>query len=320
MSGLTAAVKERALAEGCDLVGVAAAAVVPGADRLQEWLAAGRHGDMSYLAETTALRTDPRLVLPGCRSVVMTAMSYHTSQPASATMLRPGRVWISRYAWGRDYHKVLKKRLVRLGRWLSHQVPGCTWRACVDTAPVTERSWAAQAGIGWIGKSTQLINRRLGSELFLGALLTDVLLTPDQPAEALCGSCTSCLDACPGGALVAPGVLDARSCSSYLTIEHRGPIPDDLQPGIGVNLAGCDICQEVCPWTREAPADLHAEFQPAAHRFNPVLTELESMQEGDYRAWRSGSPLSRISFAQLRRNLDLVRSNSARLAKLSLPE
>jgi epoxyqueuosine reductase len=175
---------------------------------------------------------------------------------------------------------------------------------------VPERAWAAAAGLGWLGKSTQLINHELGSELFLGVLLTDAQLTPDQPGAEQCDQCTACLDACPTGALVTPGVLDARRCASYLTIEHRGPIPPRLQPGVGVNVAGCDICQEVCPWTVRAPVDLHDEFQPATHRFRPLLTDLEQMQEEAYRAWRRGSPLSRISYAQLQRNLALARANS----------
>jgi epoxyqueuosine reductase len=276
---------------------------------LREWLQTGKHGEMTYLERTAALRTDPRLVLPGARSVVVVAMSYHTSLPVSVQGV-PGRVWISRYAWGRDYHRLVKKRLVRLGRWLSAEAPGCSWRACVDTAPVLERVWAAAAGLGWLGKSTQLINRQLGSELFLGVLLTDLQLTPDEPVVDQCEQCTACLDACPSGALEAPGRLDARCCASYLTIEHRGPIPAHLQAGVGVNVAGCDICQEVCPWTARAPADLHDEFQPAAHRFRPALTDLEQLQEEDYRTWRRGSTLSRVSYAQLQRNLALARANS----------
>jgi epoxyqueuosine reductase len=307
---LTAALKQQARAEGLDLVGVAAAGPAPGADRFREWLATGKHGEMAYLERTAELRADPRLVLGGARSVVVVAMSYHTSLPVS-TQRQPGRVWISRYSWGRDYHRVVKKRLIRLGRWLSGEAPGCAWKACVDTVPVGERGWAAAAGLGWIGKSTQLINHELGSELFLGILLTDAQLTPDEPVAEQCDQCTACLDACPTGALVAPGVIDARRCASYLTIEHHGSIPTRLQQGVGVNVAGCDICQEVCPWTIRAPVDLHDEFQPAPHRFRPLLVDLEQLQEEEYRAWRSGSPMSRVSFAQLQRNLALARNNSS---------
>jgi epoxyqueuosine reductase len=237
-------------------------------------------------------------------------MSYRTSMPPSATC--PGeerRVWVSRYAWGRDYHRILKKKLIRLGRWLAEASPGCLWRACVDTAPVLEREWAARAGLGWIGKNTMLLNRRLGSELFLGVLLTDVELTPDRPVPEHCGRCTACLDACPTDAFFEPKVLDARRCIAYLTIEHRSAIPDGLARDVGIMVAGCDICQEVCPWTRRAPTDLHPEFAPHPDRYRPRLEDLESMSEEQYRLWRRGSSLNRISYEQFRRNLVVARSN-----------
>jgi epoxyqueuosine reductase len=307
--GLTAALLERARAEGLHLVGVARAGPASGAAALERWLAAGMHGEMAYMERTAAVREDPRLLLPGCRSVVAVAISYHTAHPLSTEPREPGRVWVSRYAWGRDYHRLLKRRLIRLGRWLARQCPGASWRAAVDTAPLLEREWAARAGLGWIGKSTSLINRRLGSELFLGALLTDIELEPNEPVPSHCGRCTACLDACPTGALVAPGVLDARRCISYLTIEHRSPIPEPLRPRIGTMIAGCDICQEVCPWTRRAPAGLSPELEPSPHRYSPWLELMESLDEDAYREWRRASPLGRISFAQMRRNLNVARHN-----------
>jgi len=267
------------------------------------------HGEMAYLERTAALREDPRLLLEGCRSVVAVAMSYHTGHPLSTDPREPGRVWVSRYAWGRDYHRVLKRRLIRLGRWLAEQRPGSAWRAAVDTAPILEREWAARAGLGWIGKSTSLLNRRLGSELFLGILLTDVELVPSDPVPSHCGRCTACLDACPTGALVAPGRLDARLCISYLTIEHRSQIPRALWPRIGTMIAGCDICQEVCPWTRRAPVGLSPAFEPAPHRLSPRLDLLEALDEAGYREWRQASPLNRIQLEQLRRNLTVARHN-----------
>ena len=309
MEELTRALERRALAEGFDLFGVARAGPADPGERLTRWLAAGLHGSMEWMHRTAALRVDPRRLLPGCRSVVAVAMSYHTSLPASRDPGATGTVWISRYAWGRDYHRILKKRLVRLGRWLAEAVPGAAWRACVDTAPILEREWAARAGLGWIGKNTCLINRELGSELFLGILLTDVELVSSAPATAHCGRCTACLEACPTGALPEPGLLDARRCVAYLTVEHRGAIPPDLRPGMGHMVAGCDICQEVCPWTRRAPADLHPEFSPAPHRYRPALADLESLDEEGWRTWRRGSPLNRIPFASLRRNLEIARSN-----------
>jgi|AMFO01.1.fsa_nt_gi iron-sulfur cluster binding protein, putative len=312
MAALTAKLKERARAEGFDLVGVAAAGPAGTAGRLRAWLDAGMHGEMTYMARTAAVRANPDRLLPGCRSVVAVALSYHTSMPPSTDPAPPGTVWISRYAWGRDYHKLTKRRLVRLGRWLARKAPGCTWRAVVDTAPLLEREWAARAGLGWIGKNTCLLNRDLGSELFLGFLLTNVPLEADGPVPEHCGRCTACLDACPTRAFVSPHVLDARRCIAYLTVEHRGEIPAHLQPAMDAMVAGCDICQEVCPWTRRAPADLHPEFAPAPHRFRPRLADLEDLDESGYRAWRQGSALNRIPFAAFRRNLAIAARNMAR--------
>jgi epoxyqueuosine reductase len=207
------------------------------------------------------------------------------------------------------YHRILKKKLVRLGQWLADSRQGARWRACVDTAPVLEREWAARAGLGWIGKNTLLLNRELGSELFLGILLTDQELVADRPRPEHCGTCTACLDACPTTAFPEPKVLDARRCVGYLTVEHRSAISADLWKGLGKMIAGCDICQEVCPWTRRAPADIHSEFSPESRRFRPVLDDLENLDETGYRNWRQGSPLNRISFAQFRRNLEVVRKN-----------
>ncbi len=309
MESLTVRLTRRALEEGFDLVGVAACGGAATADRLREWLAAGRHGGMAWLARTEAERSDPGRLLAGCRSVVAVAMSYRSSLPPSTDPLPGDRVWISRYAWGRDYHDVLRRRLVRLGRWLGAEAPGCGWRPAVDTAPALEREWAARAGLGWIGKSTMLLNRRFGSELFLGLLLTDVELEPDPPTSEHCGRCTACLDACPTGAFPAPRVLDARRCIAYLTVEHRGPVPADLAQAAGRMVAGCDICNEVCPWTRRAPADLHPELAPAPHRFRPQLAELERLDEAGWLQWRSGSALRRIRWQQMLRNLRVARRN-----------
>ncbi len=241
-------------------------------------------------------------------------MSYHTNRPASREALagNPGTVWISRYAWGRDYHRVLKKRLVRLGRWLATEASGSDWRAFVDTGPVLEREWAERAGLGWIGKNGCLINRRLGSELFLGVLLTTAALEPTPPATDHCGRCTACLDACPADAFPRPGVVDARRCIAALTVEHRGPIAPELRPAIGRTVAGCDVCQEVCPWNRRAPADRHPEFAPAPHRYLPALETLEALDEEGWREWRRGSPLGRIPFESLERNLAIARENLER--------
>jgi epoxyqueuosine reductase len=301
--------RDWALDEGFDLIGIAAAGPAETAPRLRSWLAGGLHGQMSYMAGTAVQRSHPGHLLEGCRSVVMVAMSYRSSQPDSDAPPADDRVWISRYAWGRDYHRIVKRRLVRLGRRFEDHHPGCSWRAVVDTAPLLEREWAARAGLGWIGKNTMLLNRKLGSELFLGALLTDVELTPDEPVTDHCGRCTACLDACPTGAFPKPYVLDARRCIGYLTVEHRGEIDPELVSAMGDMVAGCDRCNEVCPWTKKAPADLHPEFAPAAHRFRPPLSDLEALDEEGWKLWRQGSPLGRIPFKQLRRSLAAARAN-----------
>jgi len=310
MDSLAADLKKRALDEGFDLVGIAAAGPGRTADALDRWIAQGMHGEMRYMEETRGLRSDPRHLLTGCRSVVVAAMSYHTSAPPSTALpTDDGRGWVSRYAWGRDYHRILKKKLVRLGRWLAASHPGCGWRVCVDTAPILEREWAARAGLGWIGKNTMLLNRKLGTEIFLGLLLTDLELAPDRPVPEHCGRCTACLDACPTGAFPEPRVLDARRCIAYLTVEHRSEMPAEHTPEVGNMIAGCDICQEVCPWTRRSAVDIHPEFAPHPDRFRPLLSELEAMEEEDYLEWRRGSPLNRISYRQFRRNLAVARRN-----------
>ena len=309
MRQLTEDLKTAGRALGFDLVGVAEAAPAYGVERLRAWLDAGRQGAMAFMGRTASLRGDPRHLLPGCRSVVAVAVSYRSALPASTSHPDDDRVWVSRYAWGRDYHRLLKGRLVELGRWLGNRVPGCRWRTTVDTAPILEREWAARAGLGWIGKSTSLLNRRLGSELFLGTLLTDQQLLPDDPVPVHCGRCTACLDACPSQALVAPGQLDARRCVAYLTVEHPGEVPGELRRAVGAMIAGCDVCQEVCPWTRRAPADIHPDLQPTPHRYRPRLADLERLAEDEYRSWRRGSPLNRIPYVRFRRNLALAREN-----------
>jgi epoxyqueuosine reductase len=174
---------------------------------------------------------------------------------------------------------------------------------------VLEREWGARAGLGWIGKNTSLLDRQFGSELFLGLLLTDLDLATDGPATDHCGRCTACIDACPTRAFVEPRILDARRCVGYLTIEHRSPISERLYEGVGSMVAGCDVCQEVCPWTARSPTNLHSEFQPAPHRFRPRLETLQGFDEAAFREWRSGSPLTRIPFSQFRRTLEVVKAN-----------
>ena len=250
-AGLTAAMKDEARRLGFDLVGVCAATAPPRIDYFRRWLAAGHAGQMGYLAERAAAYEHPRHVLEGVQSLVMLGMAYRTVEPQPSG---EGEGRVSRYAWGLDYHGLVRQRLRLLAAHHRRLAPHAQVRGVVDTAPLLEREFAQLAGLGWIGKNTLLLNRRLGSWLFLASLLTTEPLVYDRPeAEGYCGSCRACLDACPTGALVDAHSLNARRCISYLTIELSGPIPPELRGAMGDRLFGCDVCQEVCPWNRGAP-------------------------------------------------------------------
>ncbi|MBM5815552.1 MAG: tRNA epoxyqueuosine(34) reductase QueG [Cyanobacteriota bacterium] len=253
--------KSQARALGFDPVGLAS---VPGSSRLplrqaalERWLEAGYQADMGWMADPR--RRAIEALLPGVRSVVAVALSHHVRARPRAGSLR-----VARYGWGRDYHRVIHQRLRRLGRWLEARVPGGRWRACVDSAPLMDKAWAEEAGLGWIGKNGNLIHRRRGSWLLLGHLLTTVELPADRPSPSLCGGCSRCISACPTGAIREPFVVDARRCIAYHTIENREPrLPDWLPPHLQGWVAGCDICQEVCPWNRpDLPESPEADLQP----------------------------------------------------------
>lgn len=282
---LEEAIRENSRALGFSLVGIARATEADDYALYRAWVEAGYAGDMGYLTANPESRRHPRSILPTVRSVVMVGMEYAETAGAPSSDSSLGTqvtasdrstqdaaetkhsresetesrvpVKVSRYAAGRDYHEVISERLRRLLAWMKSEVPECEGRVVVDTAPLLERDFARRAGLGWIGKNTMLINKRVGSYFFLGALLTNLELTPNPPhAAAHCGTCTACLTACPTSAFVAPGRLDARRCISYLTIERRGPIPELLRPSLAGWLFGCDICQEVCPWNRHATVDV----------------------------------------------------------------
>ena len=256
---------------GFDLCGVVRAEQFPELAQTEEWLARGYAGEMKYLAD--ARRREPASVMPGIRSVIVCALNYNTDLPKS-TELSPGsrsddpRGWISRYAWGADYHQVLHGKLTALSDAMRGRFEEpFEARVYTDTGPVQERILAKYAGLGWLGKNTLLLNQRLGSFIFLGAILTTLDLAPTLeegawPPPDLCGSCRRCIDACPTGAFVEPYVMDARRCVSYLTIELRGPIPEEFREPVGRHVFGCDICQDVCPWNRRAPATTEEEFRP----------------------------------------------------------
>lgn len=294
---------------GLDLVGVAPAGPSPFWNAYRHWIQEGYHGDMDYLARADAVRRrrDPRQILPNARTVLVVGASY-PSGPAPDLPPLHGR--IARYAWGEDYHRWLLKRLKGLLRALAARLETpMQWRAYVDTGPILERAWAQATGsLGWIGKNTCLIHPMLGSYFFLGVALLDVALPPlERPQFPTCGSCTQCLDACPTGALVAPGVLDARRCLAYLTIEHRGPIPEELRPKLGAWVFGCDVCQEVCPWNRKLGAR-----PPSPLAFDGatlMLPDLLRMDAKTFRARFRHTPIWRATPTGLARNAAVVLGN-----------
>lgn len=296
---LAQAVKARALELGFDRVGVGPASPRHG-DAFERWLDAGYAGTMAYLARTRAERVEPARVLPGAHSVVAVAANYNPG-------VRDDGDWapVARYARGRDYHDVLRPRLRALADFIDEAGgAGTQSRAAVDTSAVLERDLAARAGLGWIGKNTNLLSEELGSYVFIGIVLTTADLEPDGEQPDRCGSCTACLDACPTGAFAAPYVLDARRCLSYLTIEHRGPIAPELRPALRDWIFGCDVCQEVCPWNRKALAARDPELAPT-ERLGPLPALLEMSEAAFHERFRH-TALWRTKRAGLTRNVALA--------------
>ncbi len=297
-------------------MGVAAADAAPGAAaRLHQWLANGHHGDMLWMADTEARRGTPRGLWPEVRSVVMLGTSYAPALGPLRNADRPEIGVISVYAAGQDYHDPIKKRLKALARWLVAARPVGELKVFVDTAPVMEKPLAAAAGLGWQGKHTNLVSRTHGSWLLLGALYTTLDLPPDEPHADRCGSCTRCQTACPTDAFPSPYRLDARRCISYLTIEHKGPIPLEFRTRIGNRIYGCDDCLAVCPWNRfaRAAADYaghDAPFQPRAELAAPRLADLLCLDDAGFRAVFAGSPIKRIGRSRLVRNAAIAAGNS----------
>lgn len=268
-------------------------------------------GAMSYLSDRRAqVRGDPRQLLPSARSIICVGKLYNTPCPYSVDFQDDGAGWISRYAWGRDYHKVMRAGLNKLaGKLLDREK--FEWGICVDTAPLLERSYARAAGLGWIGKNTCLINEPRGSWFFLGELLTSLELEPDSPPPDRCGTCTRCIDACPTQAIVPLGgwhTVDSRRCISYFTIELKGPIPEEHRSGIGRHVFGCDICQDVCPWNRQAPVTAEPAFE-AAH-FAPRLETLALFSEEKFRSVFADSPVLRPRYGGFRRNVAVAMDNA----------
>jgi epoxyqueuosine reductase len=306
---LASLIKDEARRIGFDLAGIARAQDAPGFGDLRDWLARGFAGDMAYLSNREAAYEHPRHVLDDVRSVIMLGLNYRTAEPF---VPQPNQGRVSRYAWGSaDYHDVIRAKLARLADALRREMPGCRTRGVVDTAPLLERDFARLAGLGWFGKNTMLLNKQLGSWFFLAALLTDVEVEPDAPhVAAHCGTCTRCLDACPTQAFVAPYELDARRCISYLTIEHRGPIPIELRAGIGDWLFGCDVCQDVCPWNRKAPISAEPAFQPVDDLHPADAIELLALTEDGFRSRFEHTPLARPKRSGILRNAAIVLGNA----------
>ncbi len=296
---------------GFQQVGIADTDLGAAEARLLDWLARSHHGEMTYMAAHGTRRSRPAALVPGTLRVISVRMDYWPPAAPAASVLRdPTRAYIARYALGRDYHKIVRRRLERLARRIEAAIGPFCYRAFADSAPVLEKPLAHKAGLGWIGKHTNLINRKAGSWFFLGELYVDLPLPVDAPAADLCGTCRACLDACPTGAIVAPYRLDARRCISYLTIEQRGPIPVELRPRLGNRVFGCDDCQLVCPWNRFASLTREADFAPRHGLDAPALVELFAWSEEEFLKKTEGAALRRAGYEGFLRNVAVALGNA----------
>jgi epoxyqueuosine reductase len=305
--------EQKAKSLGFCAFGVAPADAAPrSGERLREWIASGAHGDMIWMEETAQRRSSPQALWPEVKSVISLGMSYAPATDPLALAGAPEKGRISVYAQGGDYHDTVKKALKAVARWLVEEA-ACELKVFVDTAPVMEKPLAKAAGIGWQGKHTNLVSREDGNWLFLGAIFTTLELAPSVPHAARCGSCSRCLDACPTNAFPAPFQLDARRCISYLTIEHKGPIPHEFREAIGNRIYGCDDCLAVCPWNRfAAAARANRAFMPRAELTAPDLADLLALDDPAFRAIFSGSPIKRIGRNRMVRNAAIAAGNSGK--------
>jgi epoxyqueuosine reductase len=305
----TAAIKQKSKELGFDLCGIAPIGAFPELAFLREWIDRGHAGTMGYLPRSAERRADVRRVMPSARSVIMTGTIYNSATPYSTERNDPGHGEVARYACADDYHDVLGGRLDALLAWMRDEHPGpFDARPYVDTGPVQERVYAQYAGLGWIGKNTCVINPEVGSWILLAEIICSLPLEPDQPSLDQCGTCTLCLDACPTHALVEPRVLDATKCVSYLTIEYRGAIPDELREGVANHLFGCDICQEVCPWNAMAPSA--NQTWPSRPELNLLqITDVSATSDTQLVEMIAGTPLTRAGVKGLRRNLEISLRN-----------
>lgn len=298
---------------GFGALGIARSALPEDEAWLKRWLALGRHGEMGWMARHGTRRSRPAELVPGTVTVIAARMDYlpPESTAPEAVLADPSLAYISRYALGRDYHKVLRNRLQRLAERIARAVGPFGYRVFTDSAPVLEKALARDAGLGWIGKHTNLLSRDAGSWFFLGEIYTDLPLAGDTAPSTHCGSCTACIDICPTGAIVAPYELDARLCISYLTIEHAGAIPEPLRPAFGNRVYGCDDCQLVCPWNRYARVSRLEDFAPRDGLDAPALSALFGWSEEEFLARTAGSAIRRIGHERWLRNIAVALGNAA---------
>jgi epoxyqueuosine reductase len=308
---LAAQVKAWGRELGFQKVGIAAVELPEDERRLLEWLEAQHHGGMAYMERHGARRARPAEIVPGTVRVISARMDYWPEgSDAAAVLGEPSKGYVSRYALGRDYHKLVRSRLARLADRLADAVGASGYRAFTDSAPVLEKALARDAGLGWIGKHTNLLDRQDGSWFFLGEVFTDLPLPVDKPVTSHCGTCTACIDICPTRAIVAPYRLDARRCISYLTIEHHGHIPEEFRAAIGNRIYGCDDCQLVCPWNRYAKTTAEAGFQPRNGLDAARLTQLFAWTEAEFNERLAGSPIRRIGHERWLRNIAIALGNA----------
>jgi epoxyqueuosine reductase len=311
LAPLAATIKAWGRELGFQAIGIADAGLEAAERGLAEWLAAGFHGEMDYMARHGTARARPAELVPGTVRVISARMDYRPDAADSEAILAAGtKAFVSRYALGRDYHKLVRARLQRLADRIAAEVGEFGYRVFTDSAPVMEVEFAAQAGLGWRGKHTLLLTREAGSYFFLGEIYTDLPLPPDAPVGEHCGTCAKCIDACPTGAIVAPYLLDARRCISYLTIELKGPIPVELRPLVGNRVYGCDDCQLVCPWNRYAQVTQEPDFRVRDGLDDVELAVLFAWTEADFRARLAGSAIFRIGYERWSRNLAVGLGNA----------
>ncbi|MFL2547417.1 MAG: tRNA epoxyqueuosine(34) reductase QueG [Candidatus Rariloculaceae bacterium] len=312
LSDLATAIKRHGISLGFQQLGISGIDLGEEESRLERWLELKRHGEMGYMAKHGQKRSRPDLLVPGTARVISARLDYwpEDAADADAVLQRGKRAYISRYTLGRDYHKVLRGKLRELAQFIEQQVGSFGYRVFVDSAPVLEKSLARNAGLGWVGKHTNLLNHKAGSYFFLGELFTDLPLPIDQPATDHCGTCSACIDICPTDAIVAPYQLDARRCISYLTIELRGSIPVEFREAIGNRIFGCDDCQLVCPWNKFAQPSAEADFIPRHALDDAALVDLFRWTEAEWSASTEGSALRRAGYQGWLRNIAVALGNA----------